>query len=118
MNSVDSILQEIAEVQRASYLIVRTEILEHENTFLKARIYFKEELYMQVYRNDEYGTTNFVLILHDERVYGRDEIRGKWHRHPENEPYVHDTSQNGEKAVKFKEFFEEVKIIIHDLWLI
>lgn len=118
MNCVDSIMQEIIEVQSNSYLIARTEILEHKENFLKVRLYLKNELYIQVYRNDEYDTTNLVLILYDERIYARDEVRGRWHRHPENNPHGHDTTQDGKKSVKFKEFFEEVKTIIHKMKLV
>lgn len=118
MNSIDSIFQEISEVQSSSYLIVRTEILEHEKTFLKARLYLKDELYIQIYRNDDYHTTNFVLILYGERIYARDEVRGKWHRHPGNDSQIHDTTPDGKKSVNFKEFFEEVKTIIHTMKLV
>lgn len=118
MNRIDSILKEVAEVQSSSCLIAQMEILEHEKTFLKVRLFLKEELYVQIYRNDEYNTTNFVLILYDERIYARDEIRGSWHRHPENNPHLHDTTQKGKSSVNFKEFFEEVKIILHNKKLI
>lgn len=118
MNSVDSIWQEIVEVQSGSYLIIRTEILEHEKTFLKVRLYLKDELYIQIYRNDEYNTTNFVLVLHDERIYARDEVRKKWHRHQESNPQIHDTTSEGKRAVNCKEFFEEVKTIIYKMKLV
>ncbi len=88
MNSIDSVLKEIADIQESSYIIDRIEMLEHESYFFKARIYFRDELYIQAYRNNKYRTTNFVLIFHDERIYGRDEIREKWHKHPANEPDV------------------------------
>ena len=118
MNNINLILKQISEVQNSSYLILRTEILEHEKTFFKARLYIKKELYIQVYRNDKYRTTNFVLVLYGERIYGRDELRGKWHRHPENDPQTHDTTPAGTIPSNFKDFFEEIKPIIHKMKLL
>lgn len=118
MNSVESILKEISEIKTSSYLIIRTEILEHEFTFLKVRLYLKDQLFMQVYRNDQYNTTNFVLIFCDERIYARDQVRGKWHRHPEDKSHTHDLTTQGKRPVNLRIFFEEVKKIIHKMNLI
>ncbi|MBI5049171.1 MAG: hypothetical protein HZB54_09560 [Deltaproteobacteria bacterium] len=53
---------------------------ETENT-VKYRLIIEEDLFVQVYVNVENDTVGFVLINKGQRIYGRDSICGKWHRH-------------------------------------
>jgi len=47
MNNIDSILREINEIKNSTYLFCHAKIMQCEKTFLKARLYFKEELFIQ-----------------------------------------------------------------------
>jgi hypothetical protein len=82
---------------------------------LKARLFIDADLFIQVYRNDRFDTTNFVLIHNRQRVYARDQLGGEWHRHTPADPELHDKSEEGIKPVSLTEFLDEVELILADL---
>ncbi|HKZ56128.1 MAG TPA: hypothetical protein VJ024_00330 [Thermodesulfovibrionales bacterium] len=89
--------------------LVKTD--ETANT-VKYRLLMDEELFVQVYVNVENDTVGFVLINSGQRIYGRDAIDGKWHRHTFEDPLGHDFSAEGSKAVTLKYFLTEVQEIL------
>lgn len=89
--------------------VVRTDETEHT---IKYRLIIEEDLFIQVYVNVENDTTGFVLVDKGQRIYGRDAIEGKWHRHIFEDPFGHDFSAEGSKKVSLKEFLMEVQEIL------
>ena len=57
--------------------IRQLELLDHTPTLIKARLLVVPNLFIQVYRNDRFDTTNLVLIYNQQRVYARDQISEK-----------------------------------------
>lgn len=56
----------------------------HTEAFiLKGRAILKKDRFLQIYFNEQIGTTAFALIEEDKRIWGidYDNIRG-WHLHP------------------------------------
>ncbi|MGQ9629715.1 MAG: hypothetical protein ACUVXI_05270 [bacterium] len=76
MITVSSILRELIDRRNPS-LFPRLDIIDLSKFTLKARVYVASDIFVQVYRNDKYDTTNFVLIIGDRRIYARDEIDGR-----------------------------------------
>ncbi|NPV30038.1 MAG: hypothetical protein HPY58_10415 [Firmicutes bacterium] len=113
MNSVRSLVNEL-EYLRQMELVDSIQLIDYGKYTLKARIFIYSDLFIQVYRNDKFNTTNFALILGNQRIYGRDELGGEWHRHPFDAPNTHDCSQEGQQSVTLLEFWEEVEQIIED----
>jgi len=105
-----------AERSKRAYF-TRLEILEQSNHLLKARLYVSLDLFVQVYRNDQFDTTNFVLIHNQQRRYARDQLGGVWHRHTVDAPHLHDTSEDGRKAVGLPQFLDEVEVVLSALGL-
>jgi hypothetical protein len=62
VNTVSSLLAELNRVIESRSYIARIEILDLGKAMLKVRLYLDQELFVQVYRNDQFNTTNFVLI--------------------------------------------------------
>lgn len=89
--------------------LVKTDETEHT---VKYRLLIDEELFVQVYVNSENDTIGFVLVNSGQRVYGRDAIDGKWHRHTFEDPLGHDFSAEGSKAVTIRDFLMEVQEIL------
>ena len=118
MTSVAQIFSALHQAARSRAYITRLDLLTAGQSILKARLHLKSDLFVQVYRNDEYDTTNLVLINSDQRVYGRDEVAGTWHRHPSHNPSMHDKSEEGRRAVTLEEFLNEVEHIVIDLNLL
>jgi len=102
------------ELKRRKYF-VRMDVLEQTLSLVKIRLYISPDLFVQVYRNDRYQTTNFALIHNGQRLYARDELDGNWHRHTHHAPEEHDTSREGKKAVEISEFLDEVEKVLAEL---
>lgn len=96
------------EVAARGY-ILRLEILDQSRTMLKVRLYISPDLFVQVYRNDRYDTTNMVLVYGGRRLYARDQLGGNWHRHTAADPAAHDASLEGSRPVEMSQFLDEVE---------
>ena len=61
-----------------------------EGPILKYKLIITKETFIQIYFNEDTGTTAFALISHGKRVFGidYDTVRG-WHRHPPENPDKH-----------------------------
>jgi hypothetical protein len=97
--------------------IVRLDILDSSQSMLKARLYLSPDLFVQVYRNDRFDTTNLVLLYGGQRMYARDQVGGQWHRHKAAAPNIHDTSGEGQRSVELDEFLDEVEVILAEMGL-
>ena len=93
-------------------LFARIEVLDLTRNLIKTRLYLREDLFIQVYRNDRSQVTNLLIVLEGQRVFARDQIRGGWHRHPFENPAEHDTGPEGQRAVTFLEFIEEARQLL------
>ena len=100
-----------AEFKRRKYF---TDLIVLEQTLhlLKARLLVSADLFVQVYRNDHFHTTNLALIHNGQRFFARDELDGYWHRHTHIMPEEHDTSSEGCKPVTLAEFLDEVEQVL------
>ena len=114
--NVESLHNQIRiEVSRRAY-IIRVEILEQTRSILKARLYLTENLFVQIYRNDRFSTISLALIADGQRIYARDELNGKWHRHALPDPELHDKSSEGSRPITdLAEFLDEVETILSEL---
>lgn len=105
------------EVRRRTY-IGRLDIIDQTQSLLKARLYITPDLFIQIYQNDRFGTTNFAVIHNQQRVYARDQLDGEWHRHNADAPNAHDTSDEGRRPVTLSEFLDEAEAVISALELL
>ena len=104
------------EALRRGYM-PRVEVLDHSVNLIKARLHIALELFIQIYRNDRFDTTNFALIYNAQRLYGRDQVAGQWHPHTLDQPASHDDSAEGRRVVDLPEFLDEVESILAALGL-
>ena len=79
---------------------------------LKARLYFSPDLFVQVYRNERFDTAHLVLLYGGRRIYARDQLSGRWHRHTGATANTLDTSAGGQRFVQLSEFLEKVEAIL------
>lgn len=103
-------------VQQRAYF-TQLVLLDQSRSVVKARLYVSPSLFVQVYRNDRFDTTNLVLVHNDRRIFGRDQLDGGWHRHPVDDPGRHDFSEEGLRNTSLSEFLDEVEAILSDLGL-
>ncbi len=111
MNSADLATSLHQQTSQRAY-IRQLAILEQSANLIKARLYISSDLFVQIYRNDHFDSTNLVLIHNQQRIYGRDHLGGVWHRHTTNAPHEHDTSNKGRQATTLAEFLDEVELIL------
>ncbi|WP_456328362.1 hypothetical protein [Archaeoglobus sp.] len=114
--SIDEFIEEVKNV--ANTYSLKVEILARTKNAIKIRVPITENIYIQLYYNQESKTRNYVLIGWNRRLFGRDCIGGEWHKHPFENPEDHDFSQNGRREVIISEFFEEVFRILRENGLI
>ena len=100
-----------AEFKRRKYFVDLI-VLEQTLSLLKAHLLVSADLFVQVYRNDQFHTTNLALIHNGQRLFARDELDGHWHRHTLASPEEHDTSSDGCKPVTLAEFLDEVEQVL------
>ena len=116
MNVTDCLFALHHEAQSRAY-IGRLVVLDHSVSLLKARLYITADLFVQVYRNDRFDTTNLVLMHNEQRLYARDQLAGAWHRHGLASPESHDTGAEGRRPVNLGEFLDEVEDVLAVLGL-
>ena len=102
------------ELKRRKYF-THLIVLEQTLSLVKIRLYISADLFIQIYRNDRYQTTNLALIHNGQRLYARDELNGNWHRHTHRAPEEHDTGKEGKKSVEISEFLDEVEKVLAEL---
>jgi len=114
MNVADLSVDLSEELKRRKYF-VQMDVLEQTLSLLKARLYISSDLFVQVYRNDRFNTTNLALIYNGNRLFARDELDGGWHRHIQADPEKHDFSDEGSRVISLTEFLDEVEIVLAEL---
>jgi hypothetical protein len=116
MNVADLLVALHQAIRDRAY-IARLDVLDQTANVLKARLYISPNLFVQVYRNDRFDTTNLVLIYNGQRVYARDQLGGVWHRHTATAPHLHDTSPDGRQQVTLSEFIDEAETVLATMGL-
>jgi hypothetical protein len=79
---------------------------------IRLRLHITAECYVQIYSNERKGLLSFALVLHQTRLYGRNNDGRGWHRHPHSAPDNHDFSAEGARPVSLTEFLDEVQHIL------
>lgn len=115
--NVEIWLSSIQQAAERKPYILRYAILDWSQSILKVRLYVTQDLFVQVYRNDQFDSTSLTLIHNKQRLYARDQIEGQWHRHPLASPEQHDKSKEGQRNVTLDEFLDEIEGILAGLGL-
>lgn len=113
--NVSGIASDLLREYKHRKYFVDLEILEQTRNLIKARLSISADLFVQVYRNDPYQTTSLAVIHNGIRLFARDEVDGRWHRHITTAPDEHDFSKEGQRAVTLSEFLDEVEKTLSEL---
>jgi hypothetical protein len=105
-------IREIENAARQCAFVRQMVKIDETYYSVKYRLHITQELFVQLYFNERSGTVGMVLVHHRQRIYGRDCEANRWHRHPANDPSLHDTSPEGARSVSVKEFLAEVQDIL------
>ena len=108
---IDIILGELSQESRDP-LFQRLDILDITSSVVKARLVIKPDLFIQIYENVRRPKCSYALIVGNHRFYGRDMIEDVWHKHPAENPAIHDDSEETSRSSNIMDFVEEVKEIL------
>lgn len=102
-------LQRLAEVQQACYtspLVSYVEEVLVDIDILKVRVYLAPgEMFIDVFYNAVTDKTSFALIQGGQRVYGADNAKMGWHKHPFDAAERHISCP----SITFAEFLADVE---------
>ncbi|MSS71428.1 MAG: hypothetical protein EXS64_08055 [Candidatus Latescibacteria bacterium] len=119
MQTVDDLITEAQQALSKYSYYIRHEIVSRGARYCKTRlIIIDRDLFVQINRNETASLTNFALIHQSQRIYGRDEYRGGWHRHTSSAPEYHNGSPEGSRSVSLTEFLIEVDDLLFSKGLI
>jgi len=109
--SIEDILHELIQI---SYdpLFQKMDILDITTSILKARLLIDADICIQIYENVRKPKASYTMIIGNNRFYGRDMREGFWHRHPIDDPKIHDDSEEASRSITISEFVQEVKEIL------
>ncbi len=111
--SIGEFILPLTEVSKSSH-IKELRIIEKTKSILKARLYFSEDIFIQIYVNIKRPKKSYTLVINDIRIFGKDFIFGAWHTHPFEDPLTHDDSAKSRKPATIKEFVEEAVYILSE----
>jgi len=111
--SIEEIFRNLEEISQFD-IVIASKIIEKTKSIIKARLYFSEELFVQIYANIKKPKKSYALILNDRRIFGKDYIYGQWHLHSFESPDEHDKSKIAEEAVTIEEFVERAFVIVSE----
>ncbi len=109
--NIDDIIQNLKRIS-SSIAAKDLRIIDKTESLLKARIYFMEDLFVQLYINIRNPKRSYTLILNEKRIFGKDYIFSSWHLHPYTNPEFHDDSKHGQKEITIEDFVEESLYIV------
>ncbi|MBN2393431.1 MAG: hypothetical protein JXR84_22050 [Anaerolineae bacterium] len=102
-------LQRLIEVEQACYtspIVSYVEEVLVDSDILKVRVYLvQDEMFIDVFYNVATDKTSFALIKAGQRVYGADNAKMGWHKHPFDAAQRHRACP----PVAFAEFLADVE---------
>ncbi len=111
--SISEFILPLNEALKISH-IKELRIIEKTKSVLKARLYFSEDIFIQIYVNIKRPKKSYALLINETRIFGKDFIFGAWHTHPFEDPLMHDDSVKSRKPITIKEFVEEATYILSE----
>lgn len=109
---LDAIEEQIRVEISHSVFIREITMWERTPHTLKVRLAITDECFVQIYVNPRKDWVSYTLVLRNARIYGRDNDGRGWHRHPYDDPTVHDFGPEGARPVTWREFLEEIQEIL------
>ncbi|HLA50492.1 MAG TPA: hypothetical protein VJ000_04845 [Thermodesulfovibrionia bacterium] len=111
--SIEGFLLSLEKISK-DIRIRELKVIEKTKSILKARLYFSNDIFVQIYVNIKRPKKNYALIINDIRIFGKDYIFGLWHLYPFESPQKHDDSEKARKPVTIEEFVEEATFILSE----
>jgi len=104
--TTEQLLHELRDECDRSTLVEKIEERVVDQDVLDARVHLtKVKTFISVFYNLDTDKTSFALISNESRIYGVDNAKRGWHRHPFENPEKHEACD----PVSFAQFLSEVE---------
>lgn len=87
--SPDIFEQEILAICASSNIVKSVAQIQSGVYWVGLRVYLADDLFIDVFYNEETGKKSYALIRTGRRVFGADNTKKKWHWHPFEDPEKH-----------------------------
>jgi hypothetical protein len=88
--------------------------MERTDSTIRLRFSIGPKLFIQVFFSERSGRFSLALIDSSMRLYGRDREHGLWHRHPFEDPSIHEPTPEGMSPHPIIQFITEVEELLLD----
>jgi hypothetical protein len=106
------LLYELRQACDRSSLVSHVEERVIDADVLSVRVHLTTGgMFISIFYNVTSGKTAFALLEGDRRIYGVDNARMGWHKHPFNDPRQHISCA----AVRFEGFWADVEVHLSNL---
>ncbi len=109
---LDELMREIRAIAESYALIRAIADLDRTDNALRLRLIIDETMFIQVYTNSKKNKSNFALISLGQRIFGRDNEGGTWHKHPFASPESHEFEGDAGRSVTLTQFVMEVEELL------
>jgi hypothetical protein len=109
---LDNLWREALTIVQNFSFIRSIEDFDRTDNALRFRLIIFDTLFIQVYANSQKNKLYFALISSGQRIYGRDNESGLWHKHPFNFTGKHDFEGESGRGFTLTEFIVELEDLL------
>ncbi|MBI5302917.1 MAG: hypothetical protein HY868_12340 [Chloroflexi bacterium] len=99
-------MRHLAFACQQSTLVESFSVASSDEDTLSVRVILSDQSFIHVYYNIARNKTAFAWIRADKRIYGKDNTRMGWHRHPFDDPSNHQPCDE----IDFASFLRELEL--------
>ena len=102
-----ALLNLIIDLCAQSPIVAAYTVRTVDRDVLRLRVHLLDESFIEVFYNDATAKLAFALIVSNQRIYGKDNVKIGWHLHPLANPLDHVPCN----PVTFAEFLAEIELL-------
>lgn len=111
---IEELLHESFEAEQRFWFVQSVEIIGKSQRTLTLHLHIAPHLFVQAFAAVRSDRLSFALISPTGRLYGRDRVKGHWHRHPFGAPHLHEATPEGMSGHPLTQFLREVELLLLD----
>ncbi len=112
MYDIADLLSEVREATDQTWFIGGTDVTERSGSTVSLRLHIRADLFIHVFMGESSGSLYFALIEMDQRIFGIDRECGEWHRHPYENPHIHEPMEQGLEPKPLLKFLSRVEKLL------
>jgi hypothetical protein len=114
MNNAIDLYREAQDALERVWFVQAVEITERTTNTLSLRLIIRPALFVHAFLSERSGALYFALVQNDERIFGIDRVKGKWHLHPNKSPETHQDFAEGLEPKPLLKFLARVEELLYE----